>query len=225
MHEVGHTLGLRHNFKASSAYSLENVNNPDFTREHANAVSVMDYLPVNFAPRIRSRATTSPDDRALRLLGDRNMLQANQGRRGRGAQEDRVAIGRQDLTYGTDEDLFLNPDPRINAFDLGDPLDYAKQRIEIVKEGLKELETRVVAEGEGWQRAREAFSMLLGELASASSLTAQYVGGEYTSLPTAATRTLPRPSSRLPSKPSATRWSSSRRRSSRIRPSTSRPNC
>ena len=31
LHEVGHTLGLRHNFKASSIFSLEELSNPDFT--------------------------------------------------------------------------------------------------------------------------------------------------------------------------------------------------
>ena len=29
-HEVGHTLGLRHNFKASSAYSLDQVNSVEY---------------------------------------------------------------------------------------------------------------------------------------------------------------------------------------------------
>jgi len=39
----------------------------------------------------------------------------------------------------------------------------------------------VVAKGEGWQRAREAFSMLLGELSQASMFSLAYVSGEYTS--------------------------------------------
>jgi hypothetical protein len=77
--------------------------------------------------------------------------------------------------------MWMNPDPRINAFDLGDPLEYAQQRVRLVKDSLEKLEERVVAKGEGWQRARQAFSMLLGELASAAYLSSQYVGGQYTS--------------------------------------------
>ncbi|MEM9373705.1 MAG: DUF5117 domain-containing protein, partial [Planctomycetota bacterium] len=32
-HEVGHTIGLRHNFKGSNAYELEDINSPDFKGE------------------------------------------------------------------------------------------------------------------------------------------------------------------------------------------------
>lgn len=44
MHEVGHTLGLRHNFKASSIYSVEEIKRRRMTGE-ATVGSVMDYNP------------------------------------------------------------------------------------------------------------------------------------------------------------------------------------
>jgi len=47
MHEVGHTLGLRHNFKASSVYSLDEIRRRRTTGE-ATVGSVMDYNPVLF---------------------------------------------------------------------------------------------------------------------------------------------------------------------------------
>ncbi|RLN66772.1 hypothetical protein BBJ29_000050 [Phytophthora kernoviae] len=47
MHEVGHTLGLRHNFAGSSAYSRDQLHNSSFVEEHGISTSVMDYLPVN----------------------------------------------------------------------------------------------------------------------------------------------------------------------------------
>ncbi len=47
MHEVGHTLGLRHNFKASSIYSLEEIKKRRITGE-ATTGSVMDYNPTLF---------------------------------------------------------------------------------------------------------------------------------------------------------------------------------
>ena len=34
MHEVGHTLGLRHNFRASAAYSYSQLSDPAFTATH-----------------------------------------------------------------------------------------------------------------------------------------------------------------------------------------------
>ncbi|MBK8913095.1 MAG: zinc-dependent metalloprotease [Phycisphaerales bacterium] len=44
MHEVGHTLGLRHNFKASSIYTLDEIKRRRTTGE-ATVGSVMDYNP------------------------------------------------------------------------------------------------------------------------------------------------------------------------------------
>jgi len=47
MHEVGHTLGLRHNFKASSVWTLEEIRDRR-SRGLATAGSVMDYNPALF---------------------------------------------------------------------------------------------------------------------------------------------------------------------------------
>jgi len=47
MHEVGHTLGLRHNFRASHGVRASQVADPEFTRREAFTNSVMEYAPVN----------------------------------------------------------------------------------------------------------------------------------------------------------------------------------
>ena len=44
-HEVGHTLGLRHNFAGSAAYSAAQLNDPAFLASHGVTASVMDYVP------------------------------------------------------------------------------------------------------------------------------------------------------------------------------------
>ena len=44
---MGHKLGLRHNFKASSIYSLEKINSDEIKGKETLAGSVMDYLPIN----------------------------------------------------------------------------------------------------------------------------------------------------------------------------------
>ena len=183
MHEVGHTLGLRHNFKASSIFSLKQVNDPEFTAKNGNSGSIMDYMPANIACKGEKQGdyfttTIGPYDYWAIEYAYKPI--DGQGKGGTG-QDRRPARPSPNLAYGTDEDLFLNPDPRIHVFDLGDPLDYAKNRIKLVHASLDDLQNRVVAKGEGWQRAREAFSMLLGELSQASMLSLGYVSGEYTS--------------------------------------------
>jgi hypothetical protein len=179
MHEVGHTLGLRHNFKASTMLTLEETNSPKVTHKRGMAGSVMDYLPANIALDKKKQGdyfstTIGPYDYWAIEYAYKPVKEDKE------LEKIAAKAPQPELTYGTDEDMFLNPDPRINAFDLGDPLDYARQRIELVKKSLEGLDQRVVEEGEGWQRARTAFSMLMGELGYAAYVSAQYVGGEYT---------------------------------------------
>ena len=47
-HEVGHTLGLPHNMGSSSAYPVESLRDPEFTKEFGTAPSIMDYARFNY---------------------------------------------------------------------------------------------------------------------------------------------------------------------------------
>ena len=70
-HEVGHTLGLRHNFKASSLLTMDEINDPEKNRTIGLAASVMDYIPVNISPKGKKQGDYfMRKHRSLRLLGD-----------------------------------------------------------------------------------------------------------------------------------------------------------
>lgn len=47
-HEVGHTLGLRHNHRASQAYSIAQLRDPAFTAKHGSVASIMSYGRYNY---------------------------------------------------------------------------------------------------------------------------------------------------------------------------------
>jgi hypothetical protein len=47
-HEVGHTLGLEHNFKSSSWYSAAQLRDPQFTKQNGLSASIMDYSRFNY---------------------------------------------------------------------------------------------------------------------------------------------------------------------------------
>src|SRR5262249_38297018 len=51
MHEVGHVLGLRHNFKASTMLDNKDLHNVEITKKRGLLGSVMDYAPINLAPK------------------------------------------------------------------------------------------------------------------------------------------------------------------------------
>ncbi len=50
-HEVGHTLGLRHNHQASTAWSTEQLRNPAFVSEKGSTASIMAYGRFNYVAR------------------------------------------------------------------------------------------------------------------------------------------------------------------------------
>lgn len=47
-HEIGHTLGLLHNFGASSAIPVDSLRSPSFTQEFGTTASIMDYARYNY---------------------------------------------------------------------------------------------------------------------------------------------------------------------------------
>ncbi len=47
-HEVGHTLGLRHNMGASSATPVENLRNAEWLKKNGHTSSIMDYARFNY---------------------------------------------------------------------------------------------------------------------------------------------------------------------------------
>ena len=150
MHEVGHTLGLRHNFKASTLYSLADLNDAEKTKETGLTASVMDYNPANIMPEgEEARRLLLDDDRPLRHVGDRVWLQAAHGRiaRRRMAELKKIATrsGEPGLAYSTDEDTRgIDPDPHTNRFDMGnDLLEYAKSQAKLVPESLPHVDRRL----------------------------------------------------------------------------------
>ena len=85
-----------------------------------------------------------------------------------------------DLVFATDEDLYLSNDPLVNVYDLGDdPLAYAKDRMELAQELLKDLDEKIVREGESWGRLNNGFSVLLGQFGNAAYIASAYVGGQH----------------------------------------------
>ncbi len=175
MHEVGHTLGLRHNFKASTWLTLKEINAVKGT---ATVGSVMDYNPVNVAPPGETQGefitgTLGPYDFWAIEYGYRPVEKDDELK----AIATRVA--EKGLAYATDEDTW-SPDPLVNRWDLGqDPLDFARSRLELVNALLPTLVKRVVAEGEGYQRARRALDMLLYEYMRSATFASRFVGGQY----------------------------------------------
>jgi hypothetical protein len=179
MHEVGHTLGLRHNFKGSSWRTLEEINSAD--RPGDVSASVMDYNPINIAPQglpqgHYQNTTIGPYDMWAIEYGYRPSAD------GKGELEpaDLAQIGARSNepghAYGTDEDL-ADADPLCVQWDMGsDPVAFAKCRIELARKLRDKLLMRAVHAGDSWEKLRRAFEMVLFEQARAGQFAARIVG-------------------------------------------------
>ena len=186
MHEVGHTLGLRHNFKASKWKSLKDINDPAKANE-APVASVMDYTPANLVPKDWKQG-----DYYATKLGPYDIWAIqygytpfNGGTMGEVGELKKIASrsGEPALAFATDEDTTgSGPDPDTNRFDLGtDPLEYARTRAQLVGELIPGLVDRMVKDGDDFTQARRALGVLLSQQGQAMAFAARQVGGLQTS--------------------------------------------
>jgi hypothetical protein len=184
MHEVGHTLGLRHNFKASGMLRNDQLHDTAVTRKQGLSGSVMDYDPVNLAPRGVKQGdffttTIGPYDYWAIEYAYKPLAGGTDGEL---PDLKKIAAHSAEAghDYGTDEDLLTTNDPLVNQWDLGaDPMKFAQDRMALAEELMKGLAERVVDSGDGYQRARQTFGLLLRQYGDAAYLTAHFVGGEY----------------------------------------------
>lgn len=177
-HEVGHTIGLRHNFKGSSAYSLEEINSPEMKGQKPWSTSVMDYNGIN----IRMPGTgTEQGDYSVIGIGAYDQWAIEYGY-GSGDLEKILSRSAEPmLDYGTDEDAF-GPDPRTRRYDLAEnPLDYANNQMKLVKTIRSGLIDGFVKEGDSWSRARRGYSITLSTQMQALSMMGNWVGSAYVS--------------------------------------------
>ena len=180
MHEVGHTLGLRHNFKGSTMLPNAQLHDTKITREKGLSGSVMDYNPVNLAPK-----GVKQGDYCTSTLGPYDYWAIEYAYKPNASDDELQKIAARgasstDLDYGTDEDVFQTADPTINRWDMGkDVIKYAQDRMLASDELIKTMTTRVVDEGEGYQRTRTAFNLLLNQYGNGAYLISKYVGGEH----------------------------------------------
>jgi hypothetical protein len=183
MHEVGHTLGLRHNFRASMIYSQEQLNDAEFTREHGIAGSVMEYNAVNIALNGERQGsygmhTLGPYDYWAIEYGYAEIPLGEES-----ARLQRIAGRNAEplLAYATDEDSSFAIDPEANQADLGnDPLNFARRRLILARELWDRWQSRDLKAGESYSVLRRTVMRGLIVVGQSSSTVAKYIGGVST---------------------------------------------
>ncbi len=206
MHEIGHTLGLRHNFRGSAGITKAQLTDRKYAQANGLTVSVMDYSPaaLSLDPRDQGdyySSTIGTYDRwAIRYgysaLGPRELAATSAKGSAAGApawtpeveinalRSVASAAAKPGHLYGTDEDAGfggLGLDPTVSRYDqTSDPLDWARDRVKLINSLFDSLDTRMVAPGQGYARLRAAFTDLLSDRWYAILVTTKYLGGATT---------------------------------------------
>ncbi len=187
MHEVGHALGLRHNFRASRAYSEAQLADAEFTRAYGTTGSVMEYNAVNL-PRpgktggVPFQTVLGPYDYWAVEYAYKPMPPGMKAADER-AELQKIAARNTEpqLAYGTDEDIFFGIDPETIQLDLGnDPIAFASKRLEIARDLFKRQETRALAPDRDYAVLRRSLGYAIADVYRAVGVLARQMGGVRT---------------------------------------------
>ena len=186
MHEVGHTLGLRHNFRASTVYDLKQIQDPNFTKINGVTSSVMDYNPYNISPKGEKQG-----EYVMSTLGaydywaiEFGYKQFPPGQEAQGLAQILAKANQPELQFDSDEDAGYGSmggvDPLVNRFDLGaDPLAYYKLRMKLSRELWDRLQNMNLATGDSYERLTRSFRSGFNQLNRVAPLAAKYIGGVH----------------------------------------------
>ncbi len=185
MHEVGHALGLRHNFRASAGITQAQLRDSAFTARRGVSNSVMDYNGMN-TPREGEPLA----DYFMPTLGAYDFHAIEWGYREFAPADEAAGLAalakRSEtdpaLAYATDEDVIAASDPLVNHRDLGDdPLAYAQRQAQLVRELWAKTQQRKPAADDDLTLNRRNLTRGFAMLAQALPMVTKYVGGSHTS--------------------------------------------
>ncbi|MBN3872492.1 zinc-dependent metalloprotease [Nostoc sp. JL33] len=182
-HEVGHTLGLRHNFRGSTLLAPQEMNNTEITKTKGLTTSVMDYIPPNIAPQGTKQGDYFPsmvgpyDEWAIKYgytpiqastpIAEKPILEKI------AAQSDKP-----ELSYSTDEDVY-DLDPTANAWDnSSNVLLYSQWQLNNSRLMWERLDKRFPVPSDSYTDVSERFSTVLGNYFQQIYYTTKYIGGQ-----------------------------------------------
>ena len=188
MHEVGHTLGLRHNFRGSRWHTAEQLADPALTLREGNSASVMDYAPINLplpgrpAPAAFQTNLGPYDYWAIEYGYKPLALGPQEASELRHIAERSAEPAWSDkLDFGTDEDDYLGLDPQSLTFDLGrDPVVFARQRLIIAKDLIARQAQEKSNDADDPSLLRRRVTYALRDVGRTSQILLRQVGGLVT---------------------------------------------
>lgn len=188
LHEMGHTMGLMHNMKASQLWNPVQAHDKKLTQSIGLIGSVMDYPAANIASDKSKQGdyfTTRPGPYDLWAIeyGYSEGLDDEQKEKER-LHKILSRSSDSTLVFGNDADDMRSSsngiDPRVNVNDFSnDAISYSVDRIRLVQQTLPRLKEKYVKDGSTYQELVQAYSISMGEWMNATTTISRYVGGVY----------------------------------------------
>ncbi|HLK15452.1 MAG TPA: zinc-dependent metalloprotease [Fimbriimonadaceae bacterium] len=181
-HEMGHCLGLRHNFIASTQASLKQLGDEAFVAKHGTSSSVMDYVPYNIAALKKKgvdyyQTTVGDYDRWAIQYGYSDFGQMT-------PEADKPSLlkiaahstepGHRYLSDGTADGY----DPNDVRYDFSaHPLDWAEREMEVFSYLLDSAATRRIKKGQSFYAFTRSWNGAMNGYLRAASYVPRYIGG------------------------------------------------
>ncbi|MBC7949782.1 MAG: zinc-dependent metalloprotease [Chitinophagaceae bacterium] len=186
MHEMGHTLGLNHNMKASQMLSPSEIHNKEITRKIGLIGSVMDYPAINVA-----LDRSKQGDYYTTLAGPYDLWAIEYGYTPFTEAEEATGLKKilsrsndPKLVFGNDGDDMRSAgkamDPRVNINDLtSDPIAYAEDRFKLVNSLMSKVVQKYSKPGQSYAELRSRYGTLNGQRFGMISAVSRFIGGVY----------------------------------------------
>jgi hypothetical protein len=185
-HEVGHTLGLRHNFGSSSTVPVEKLRDKAFVEANGHTPSIMDYARFNYVAQPEDHISSKG---IYPRIGDYDnwaiewgykLLPEAKSPAAEVAILNKVSVERlknKRLWFGTES----NPsDPRSQSEDLGDNAMLASTYgIKNLKVILNKLPEWTKSPNEGYEDLNTMYGQIVTQFGRYMGHVTKYVGGVY----------------------------------------------
>jgi hypothetical protein len=188
LHEIGHTLGMNHNMKATQILDIEQIQDPQVMESGILAGSVMDYPAVNYAPSADEQTlfyTIAPgpyDDWYIEYAYSPALDDSD------AEQERLLAIAARSsegaLAFGNDADDMRSPgtgmDPRVNIYDLSsDSIGHAVSQMALMQTTLNKMTDWTPEEGNSYQQTVNGVALIVRLWGISAGVISRWVGGVY----------------------------------------------
>jgi hypothetical protein len=184
-HEVGHTLGLPHNWGASHAVPVDSLRSPAYTATHGTAPSIMDYARFNYIAQPgdgveRFTPQIGRYDRWSIQWGYQAMPDVDGAARQAQRLDDMILENAGDPRYFYGRQTYRPVDPRSQREDLGrNAVAAGSLGVENLKRIVPNLVTWTRADGETYDELEELYGSVVNQWERYLGHAARHVGGVY----------------------------------------------